>query len=184
MKELYFVLAFLPLVMRHAHHFWCTRHAHRRIMDRGMVSVVFWFIAYVGLMIGMFFELYNNTQQWYFIAGCCVLWLAAAGRMHSIHQLGKAFNEFIHIEPQQKLVDTGIYSIVRHPLHYFLMLEMIGMALVIQNLWGWILVALSAVVLVFRELQEEKALENAFGEKYRQYRKRAVALVDILFIKK
>jgi len=104
--------------------------------------------------------------------------------MHSIHQLGKAFNEFIHIEPQQKLVDTGIYSIIRHPLHYFLMLEMIGMALVIQSLWGWSLVAFSAVVLVFREQQEEKALEDAFGDQYRQYRKRAVALVDILFTKK
>ena len=63
MKEFYFIFAALPLLMRHAHHFWCTRNARRRITNRGMVSVVFWFIAYMGLVTGMFYTLYNGAHR-------------------------------------------------------------------------------------------------------------------------
>lgn len=177
----YLLFIALPLILRHVYHFWCTRHASRRLQKRGITSVALWFVSYIILAAGVFGKICRSKSvRWSFWAGGVMLWGACIGRMISIRQLGRAFSEFIDIRPAQRLIDTGIYAHVRHPLHYFLLLEMVAMAVVIGSVWSWSLIALSTGVLFFRELDEEKALEQAFGKKYQDYRKHAVALVDII----
>ncbi|MBN1982138.1 MAG: isoprenylcysteine carboxylmethyltransferase family protein, partial [Chitinivibrionales bacterium] len=79
---------------------------------------------------------------------------------------------------QQQLVTGGIYAYLRHPLHYFLLLEMVAMAIIAGYGWGWIVIAVAIIVLCFREIQEEQYLESVYGDQYREYRHHAVAFVD------
>ena len=179
MTRLPVVLIAIPLVIRHGHHFWCTRHASRHGHWRGLPSVVIWFVVYVLLASGSFYRTYGNEAHWNFWAGLVILWIATAGRIISIRELGRGFSEFIAMAPQKRLIDTGIYAYVRHPLHYFLVLEMAALSLIVYQPWGWCLVGLAMLTLVQRELQEEQFLEATFGEAYRAYRRRAAALVDL-----
>lgn len=174
------ILIIVPLLIRHTHHFWCIRHASRQIKKEGIVSVIIWFISYILLSAGSIYSVFHVKITHYDIIGITILWIAVFGRMISIHQLGKAFSEFIYIGTEHSLIDTGIYSLIRHPLHYFLMLEMVSFAWIVFGLWSWILVTFNFIILIFREIQEEKALIHAFGEKYHVYRKNTMALVDLL----
>lgn len=178
------VLIGIPLVLRHIHHFICTRNTSRPVAGPGFISVIIWFFSYGILAAGMCYYLFNSQIHYSFWIGYVLLWLATAGRMTGIHQLGKVYSECIHIEKDQPLIDTGIYAYLRHPLHYFLLLEMVSMALLTGVRWPWGVVTVNFITLLFRERQEEKALEQVYGDTYRSYRKRAVALVDLFPVKK
>ena len=183
MTKLALALIAVPIILRHIHHHWCTRHASRKMKQRGMISVIIWFLCYIVLLAGVILLACRFTYDdinWYVWVGYVLLWIAVVGRMISIHQLGKAFDEFIDIKPGQKLIDTGIFAYIRHPLHYFLILEMGAMAWLTEDVWSWCVLGVAFVILILREKEEEKALIEAFGDSYRAYRKRAWALVDIL----
>ena len=172
-------LVLLPLIMRHTYHWWHTRHAARGQDRRGWPSVVTWFLCYMVLMVALLYRVFDTRLDVYFWIGAFLLWGAAIGRIVSIRQLGIAFSEFIDVQERQLLVDTGIYAYVRHPLHYFLMLEMVAMAWLAQYPWGWGIVGVALVTLVFREFHEERALTAAYGQRYTEYCHRTVALVDV-----
>lgn len=170
----------LPLILRHVHHIWCTRHAPRQLQREGWLSVAIWFVSYVILGLGMLTHTYRTSLDAHYWIGYVALWLGALGRMVSIRELGAAFSEFIRVEEEQPLIDTGIYAYVRHPLHYFLMFEMLAMAWLNRNLWSWGIILVAGITLVFRELHEEQALIRAYGNRYLEYRQRTVALVDLI----
>jgi protein-S-isoprenylcysteine O-methyltransferase Ste14 len=84
-------------------------------------------------------------------------------------QLGSAFA----ITPQAKgLVTQGLYSRIPHPMYAFLDLTLLGGIVLLRQ--AWLLVAWAGLVIVqvLQARRESKILEHAFGDQYRQYRKR------------
>ncbi len=85
------------------------------------------------------------------------------------YQLGKSFS----ITPQaRKLVTTGIYSKIRNPIYVFGTVLVTGLGLVLQRPQIWILLGVLIIVQVMRAKREARVLEEAFGEEYRQYRRK------------
>ncbi len=84
-------------------------------------------------------------------------------------QLGSAFA----FTPQAKgLVTQGLYSRIPHPMYLFLDLVFLGGITMLRQAW---LLALWAALVVVQALQarrETKMLEDAFGDEYRDYRRR------------
>ena len=83
-------------------------------------------------------------------------------------QLG---NSFSITAEARKLVTTGLYSRIRHPIYVFSSVMFLGFVLYFKIPW---LAALLVVILpmqYFRAHQEEKVLFQAFGETYLAYKK-------------
>jgi protein-S-isoprenylcysteine O-methyltransferase Ste14 len=81
-----------------------------------------------------------------------------------------------------KLVDSGIYKIIRHPVYAALLLELLGFGLALSN-WLSILILLipNAVSLAYRIFVEEKALEGYYGNAYVEYERRTKRLIPGIF---
>jgi protein-S-isoprenylcysteine O-methyltransferase Ste14 len=77
----------------------------------------------------------------------------------------------IQSERGHKVVDTGPYSIVRHPLYTFSSFLVVGIALALASYWALLPVALGAVVLVVRTSLEDRMLRNEL-EGYQAYASR------------
>jgi protein-S-isoprenylcysteine O-methyltransferase Ste14 len=69
----------------------------------------------------------------------------------------------ITVESQQRVVSTGLYGVVRHPMYSFASLMIIGMPLALDSYWGLITVAPAVAVLAFRINDEEKMLRQELG---------------------
>ncbi|WP_102144844.1 methyltransferase family protein [Mycobacterium hubeiense] len=83
----------------------------------------------------------------------------------------------ITVEPDQCLVSTGLYGFVRHPMYFGALIMMIGVPLALDSYWGLFLIIPSAIVLGFRIVDEEKALEqelSGYHEYTQQVRHRLV----------
>lgn len=77
-----------------------------------------------------------------------------------------------------RLVTSGPFSIVRHPMYAGLTLAAFG-ALLIYSTWTTMFLAICAPLTFVRTRNEERALEAEFGEEWREYCKRVPAFFPL-----
>ncbi len=74
----------------------------------------------------------------------------------------------IEIQTDQRVIDTGLYSVVRHPMYMAASIMFMPCPLVLGSYYGLIPAVLLPVLLVYRILNEEKVL-NASLAGYNEY---------------
>ena len=74
----------------------------------------------------------------------------------------------IQVSADQRVISTGPYSIVRHPLYVGLLIMVIGMPLALGSYWALLLVLPMLALIVWR-LQNEEAFLAKSLPGYRQY---------------
>ena len=84
-------------------------------------------------------------------------------------------NEFllrtIEVEKNQKLVDTGFYGVVRHPMYMITIVLFLMMPLILGSIVSFILFFIYPVIIVKRIENEEKVLERDL-KGYKAYEKK------------
>ena len=77
------------------------------------------------------------------------------------------------LKPATTLVDSGPYRFSRNPLYVAMTLLFVGLTLLINSLWGVVLLVPVILLLHFGVVRrEERYLERKFGEEYDRYRSR------------
>jgi len=84
-------------------------------------------------------------------------------------QLGTAFS---FRAQAHRLVTTGLYSRIRHPVYLFGSIAGLASVLAVQVWWILLLALLLEPITIGRAIQEERVLRAAFGEEYARYRER------------
>jgi protein-S-isoprenylcysteine O-methyltransferase Ste14 len=64
----------------------------------------------------------------------------------------------IELAPDQKVVSTGLYALVRHPMYMGGLVMFVGMILSLGSWWGLVMFALMMPALIWRVFDEEKLL--------------------------
>jgi protein-S-isoprenylcysteine O-methyltransferase Ste14 len=86
--------------------------------------------------------------------------------------LGKAWSPHLQMREEHRLVTTGPYARIRHPIYLALMGFLTGIALVTANWFFIVLLVVSIVVLALRIPKEEQMMVEDFGEEYKAYMQR------------
>lgn len=66
----------------------------------------------------------------------------------------------VAVEPGQRVVSTGLYSVVRHPMYTANVLMLLGLPLALGSYWALVFVPLGLVVLAVRIRDEEQLLKQ------------------------
>jgi protein-S-isoprenylcysteine O-methyltransferase Ste14 len=111
---------------------------------------------------------------------CAGIAVAIWARYH----IGAYWSGRVTLKQDHKLIQSGPYARVRHPIYSGLLLAWAGTVLAIGR-WS-ALVALVAVitVVVTKAMREQRVLEQEFGEQYRDYKRRAGFLFPRFRMKK
>jgi protein-S-isoprenylcysteine O-methyltransferase Ste14 len=86
--------------------------------------------------------------------------------------LGKVWSPHLQMREEHRLVTTGPYARIRHPMYLALIGFLTGIALVTANWFFIALLVVSIVVLALRIPKEEQMMIEDFGEEYKVYMQR------------
>jgi protein-S-isoprenylcysteine O-methyltransferase Ste14 len=104
------------------------------------------------------------------------LGFAIWARMH----LGRNWSSRPGIKVDHTLIRTGPYQVVRNPIYTGILFGYAGTAIVIGELWAFLLILFVMAGFLMKIRVEEKFLLEEFGEAYVQYRKEVKALIPYL----
>ncbi len=77
----------------------------------------------------------------------------------------------IEVQENQKVVDTGLYKIVRHPMYTATIFLFLSMPLVLGSLISFFIFLIYPIIIIFRIIYEEKFLEKELIG-YSEYKKK------------
>lgn len=96
-------------------------------------------------------------------------------------ELGKQWSAELVIKDGHRLVDSGIYHWIRHPMYTGFLLFGIGMGLLSANLYGCAYLCVITVLVIVRIKSEEDMMIEVFGDSYKEYKSRTSALIPGIF---
>lgn len=77
----------------------------------------------------------------------------------------------VEVQEGQKVIDTGLYRIVRHPMYFATLFMFLPLPLILGSFWGLIPVAFYLPLIIFRALDEEKFLTESLAG-YAEYKQK------------
>ena len=80
-------------------------------------------------------------------------------------------SRIIEIQENQKVIDTGLYGVVRHPMYSSTILLFLSIPLVLGSLFSFLIFLVYPVIIVKRIKNEEQVLEQGL-EGYSEYKKK------------
>ena len=78
----------------------------------------------------------------------------------SVFRQNSYASRIVEVEKDQKIITTGLYSIVRHPMYIGVIVMYVPTPLALGSYWGLIPMATIPLALMFRILNEEKVLRK------------------------
>lgn len=117
------------------------------------------------------------------IVGIVLFGMGVALAFIARKQLGDNWSPSIKIKDEKgkKLITSGLYSKVRHPIYLSLILMIAGIDL---YSFDYVLLGLSAanlIIIVVRSEFEEKELKNRFGDEYYEYEKKTKKILPGIY---
>jgi protein-S-isoprenylcysteine O-methyltransferase Ste14 len=95
--------------------------------------------------------------------------IGLAGVILARYTLGRSFSVRAKATA---LVTTGIYSRISNPIYISAEILLIGIVIMLRNLWLLALLIVIIPMQIWRARREARVLEEKFGEEYREYRRR------------
>jgi protein-S-isoprenylcysteine O-methyltransferase Ste14 len=168
------VAAFIDTALRvFRSHGWVARATRERlvlgVLEVGTVAA--WFLLLRGRW--SFLDVHDTVVA---LAGAVLALTGALFAAWAKFRLGRLFSPQLGVQEDHRLITTGPYAVVRHPIYLGLIDFIIGTALFINDV-GLLLVALLFVLYFTAQLRVEERLFAAhFGGEWQEYRMRVPAL--------
>jgi len=107
-----------------------------------------------------------------FVVGVLMLLSGSLLRRYCWRTLGEYFTGDVKARPEQPVINSGPYRLVRHPSYTAGMMMMIGIGLALGSWASSTLITIGAIATYgYRVAVEERALLDAIGEPYRAFMK-------------
>lgn len=111
-----------------------------------------------------------KIPEWTAIIGA-VLFLIAYGLYAEVLRENTYLSRTIEVQENQKVIDTGLYGIVRHPMYAVTVILFLSMPIVLGSLIAFIIFLTYPFIIAGRIINEEKVLEEGLAG-YREYKKK------------
>ena len=126
----------------------------------------------------------GRIHNWntFFAIGMALFIMGFLIRIHSILTLGRYFTYSVVKLDNHKIIEAGLYKIIRHPGYLGQLIIFLGISTSLSN-WTSILAMMIPVVFGFayRISVEEKFMVEQFGKNYLDYRTRTKRIIPFVY---
>jgi protein-S-isoprenylcysteine O-methyltransferase Ste14 len=144
-----------------------------RLLHIGAMALVFLLLASHRLDVGLLGRRFVSESSLLRDFGIFLTFVGAAIAIWARYTLGQYWSARVTLKMDHRLIRSGPYMYVRHPIYSGLLLAMAGSALVIGE-WRAVIAVLVAILEFSRKASKEEALlSTEFNDEYQEYRKHA-----------
>lgn len=176
---LFFSLLFVPMLVLGAILLWkapelLEKRLNTRETEKAQIAVVaaaaLLFIA-AFVAAGLDFRYGWTRVPTWLVIGAAVLQLLAYALYGEVMRENAYLSRTVEVQENQKVIDTGLYGIVRHPMYTATILLFLAMPLVLGSWISFGIMLLYPLIILLRIRNEEKVLEAGL-EGYREYKQK------------
>ena len=188
---LWFYRSFFPVVWIVFIVYWRIRAANAKTTQRlepassRILRAVIFLIAIILLVTTRIPVPWLYHELW--PVGFWPFWLGAAvtiaGLLFAIWArgyLGRNWSSSVTIKQGHELITTGPYAVVRHPIYTGILTGILGTAITLSQVRGFIVLVLFFIAFWLKLRMEEQWMRSQFGETYATYARQTAALVPYL----
>ena len=133
------------------------------------LSGLMFVVGFIVAGLGFRFKLYTLPKG--VSIGAAVVFLVAYILYAEVLRENTYLSRTIEIQENQKVIDTGLYGIVRHPMYSVTLLLFLSMPLVLGSIYSFLIFLAYPFIIVNRINDEEKFLEKEL-DGYREYKQK------------
>jgi protein-S-isoprenylcysteine O-methyltransferase len=115
------------------------------------------------------------------IVGCVFTVIGLGFALWARLYLGSSWDAFISLRLDHKLVRTGPYAVVRHPIYFGFMVALAGSILNFGHLRSFIAATIVTTAWVYKSGLEESFMTDHFGMEYDRYRHDVKRLIPMIW---
>ncbi|MBR4456546.1 MAG: isoprenylcysteine carboxylmethyltransferase family protein [Solobacterium sp.] len=108
-------------------------------------------------------------ESWSYIAA--IVFLLGYAMYAEVLRENEYLSRTIEVQENQKVIDTGLYGIVRHPMYLSTLILFLSMPIVLGSPWSFLISLLYLPIIAKRIANEEEVLTQGLAG-YEDYRKR------------
>ncbi len=155
--------------------------AKEKQKEQGLVvklSGIMFLAGFIVAGLGFRFKWYSLPRTVTFIA--IFIFLAAYILYAEVLRENTYLSRTIEVQENQKVIDTGLYSIVRHPMYSVTLILFLSMPLILGSIYSFIIFLSYPFIIVKRIKGEEEFLErelNGYGEYKQKVKYRLIPFV-------
>jgi len=123
-----------------------------------VLSIIVFIITYA--IPGLDFKYHWSNVPLWLVMVATVIMIVGYFMFFLVMKQNSYASRVIEIQKGQKLIDTGLYSVVRHPMYFSALILFCFSTLVLGSYYALIPMMLIPLLLVIRILNEEKVLKN------------------------
>lgn len=112
-----------------------------------------------------------STLSNYVVIVATILFLIAYILYAEVLRENTYLSRTIEVSEDQKVIDTGVYAVVRHPMYSATLLLFLSMPLVLGSIYSFVVFLSYPIIIVKRLMGEEKFLEKEL-KGYSEYKKK------------
>lgn len=134
------------------------QNKEKEATQRGVVALSG--LAFLGgfILSALDFRFGWSTVPLWLMLVAALIFLIGYGLYAEVLRENAYLSRTVEIQEGQKVISTGLYGVVRHPMYLATLLMFLPIPLILQSFWGLIPMVLYPVVIVIRILNEEKVL--------------------------
>ncbi len=133
------------------------------------LSGLMFLVGFIVAGLGFRFEWYTVPNG--VSIGATVTFLLAYALYAEVLRENTYLSRTIEVQENQKVIDTGLYGVVRHPMYSATLLLFLSMPLVLGSLYAFLIFLVYPFIIVKRILDEETLLEQKLNG-YREYQQK------------
>ena len=134
-----------------------------------LISAIIFLLAFILAGLNFRFGWFKLNSLIIIIAS--VIFLLAYIMYAEVLRENEYLSRTVEVNEDQKVVDTGLYGIVRHPMYTSTIFLFLSMPLVLDSIFSFIVMLIYPIIIIFRIKNEEKLLEEEL-DGYVEYEKR------------
>ncbi len=145
-------------------------HKEKQKIQQGVVALSGLMFPVGFILCALDFRFAWSCVPFWLVITASVLFLAGYGMYAEVMRENAYLSRTVEVQEDQKVIDTGLYGSVRHPMYLATLLMFVPLPLILGSFWGLIPFALYPAVIILRILNEEKVLTEEL-EGYAEYKK-------------